>query len=208
MGIQASQLLRIKQANADFMIANVLGSQAAVILKDIRRLGITIPFGTCTDTDAGELVALAGEAAEGAYFMYPSYPYWDESRTHIKWMNENYRKHFKGRPGYDVEKQPYPDAPAAGGWVIGPVIEEALRLALEKVPPSELTGGKVREYGIHRMNNYPVMGFFPKGITYYPNVDHRGGEYNVIHRVVDLKDTMVTDWIKAPRILPPWMEKK
>ncbi len=203
-----SQLLRIKQAKADFIISNILGSQAAVILKDMRRLGINIPLGTCTDTDAAELVTLAGDAAEGSYFIMPSYTLWDESQPPMKRMNENYRKYFKGKAGYDVEKQPYPDGVWYVGWVIGTIAEEALRLAMEKVPPDQLTGEKVREQGIHRMKNYDANGLLPKGVTYYPNVDHRGGEYTVIHRTKNLKDSMVTDWRKAPRLQPEWMQKK
>ena len=202
-----SQLLRIKQAKADFIIGNVLGSQAAVILKDMKRMGLKIPFGTCTDTDAGELVALAGDAAEGAYFIFPSYTIWDESNPAIKWVNEHYRKYFKGRPGYNVKKQPFPDGVWYVGWLIATIVEESLRLAVEKVPPDELTGKKVRDYGINRIKNFTCYGL-QKGVTYYPGVDHRGSEYAMIHRVKNLKDSMVTDWRIAPRILPDWMKKK
>lgn len=202
-----SQLLRIKQAKADFIVGNVLGSQAAVILKDMKRLGIDIPFGTCTDTDAGEMVSLAGEAAEGAYFTGPTATIWDESRPGIKWMNENYRKYFKGRAGYDVEKQPYPDMVWAVGWIIGTIMEESMRLAMQTVPPEKLTGENLRDQGIFKMKDFDCHGL-QKGITYKPGVDHRGSEYLVIHRVKNLKDSMVTDWRKAPCILPDWMKKK
>jgi len=202
-----SQLLRIKQAKADFIVGNVLGSQAAVILKDMKRLGIDIPFGTCTDTDAGEMVSLAGEAAEGAYFTGPTATIWDESRPGIKWMNENYRKYFKGRAGYDVEKQPYPDMVWAVGWIIGAIMEESMRLAMQTVPPEKLTGENLRDQGIFKMKDFDCHGL-QKGITYKPGVDHRGSEYLVIHRVKNLKDSMVTDWRKAPCILPDWMKKK
>ncbi|MBW2101738.1 MAG: ABC transporter substrate-binding protein [Deltaproteobacteria bacterium] len=205
-----SQLLRIKQAKADFIIGNVLGSQAAVILKDMKRLGINIPFGTCTDTDAAELVDLAGEAAEGAYFLFGAYTLWDETRPAIKWVNEHYRKYMKGKAGYHVEKRPYPDGVWYVGWEVGVVMEECIRLALEKVPPSKLTGKSLWEHGIFRMKKFDINGLYPKkaGITYYKGVDHRGGHYMVLHRVKNLKDSMVTGWMKAPTILPPWMKKK
>lgn len=202
-----SQLLRIKQAKADFIIGNVLGSQAAVILKDMKRMGLKIPFGTCTDTDAGELVSLAGEAAEGAYVINNTYTGWDESRASIKWMNEHFRKYMRGRPGYDVEKKPYPDMVWAIGWIIGTVMEESLRLAMETIPPDKLTGKNIREHGIHRVKDFDCHGL-QKSITYHAGVDHRGSEYTVIHRVKNLKDSMVTGWIKAPRLLPDWMKKK
>lgn len=204
----SGQLLRIKQANPDFIISNCLGSQHAVILKDMKRLGIKIPYGTLTNTDAVELVELAGEAAEGVYFLVGTYPTWDESRSQTKWINENYRKYFKGKSGYDLEKRPYPDMLWSSGWIVGIVVEEALRLALEKVAPADLTGETVREEGINRMKNFTANGYFPRGITYYPNVDHRGNPFSILHQIKDLKDVMVTDWRKAPAILPPWMQKK
>jgi len=203
----SSQLLRIKQAKADFIVGNVLGSQGAVILKDMKRLGLDIPFGTCADTDAAELASMAGDAAEGAYFILPCYTLWDESRPATKWTNERYRQYFKGRPGYNVEQQPYPDGVWYVGWLIATIVEEAVRLALEQVPPAELTGQKVRDHGINRIKNFTCHGL-QKAVEYKPGIDHRGNEYTVIHRVKDLKDSMFTDWRKAPCILPPWMKKE
>lgn len=205
----SSQILRIKAAKADFIIGNVLGSQAAVILKDMKRLGIDIPFGTCTDTDAAEMVDLGGDAAEGAYFLLGSWVLWDESNPAIKWVNEHYRKYMKGKPGYDVEKRPYPDAVWYVGWQISVIMEEAIRLALEKVHPDKLTGKKLRDYGIFRIKNFDANGLIAKkaGLTYYPHEDHRGVEYSVLHRVKDLKDSAVTGWRKSPKLLPDWMKK-
>ncbi|MFH0845666.1 MAG: hypothetical protein V1930_09310 [Pseudomonadota bacterium] len=175
----------------------------------MKRLGIKIPFGTCTDTDAAELVELGGDAAEGAYVLLGAYTLWDESNPAIKWVNEHYRKYFKGRPGYDVAKRPYPDGVWYVGWQISVIMEEAIRLALEKVNPDKLTGKKLRDLGIFRMKGFDANGLLSKeaGITYYPHEDHRGGQYSVLHRVKDLKDSTVTGWRKSPKLLPDWMKK-
>lgn len=206
----SSQLLRIKAAKADFIIGNVLGSQAAVILKDMKRMGIKIPFGTCTDTDAAELAELGGDAAEGAYFLFPSDTSWDERNPAIKWVNEHYRKYMKGRPGYNVEKKPSPDGVWYIGWQVSTIMEECIRLALEKVPPDKLTGEKIRDYGIFRMKGYTAHGLLSKeaGITYDPGVDHRGSHYMRLHRVKNLKDSTITGWRKSPKLLPDWMKEE
>ena len=202
-----SQLLRVKQAKADYIAATLLGSQMALVLKDMKRMGLHIPILEATGTDATELRKLAGEAAEGAYFTFPSYDLGDESRPAIKWVNEHYRKYMKGRAGYDVINEPIPDGVWYVGWLIANIMEETIRLALEKVPPEKLTGKKLRDFGINRMKDYTCNGL-QKGVTYLPGVDHRGSDYNIIHQVKNLKDSQVTDWRKAPRLLPPWMTKK
>ena len=204
----SGQLLRIKQAKADFIIVNILGSQAAVLLKDMKRIGLDIPLFILTCTDAVELSDLAGEAAEGAYYTsYTDQVSWDDNLPPVKWTNEHFRKYMKGKAGYDVEKRPYATGLWFAGWFIADIAKEALRLALEKVPPDKLTGADVRDYGFNRMKDYDVHGLC-KGITYYPGQDHRGGHWKNIHRVKYGKDSIISDWIEEPTLMPPWMKDK
>ncbi|MBU2551166.1 MAG: ABC transporter substrate-binding protein [Proteobacteria bacterium] len=208
----SSQLLRIKAAKADWIIANCLGSQAAVILKDMKRLGITIPFSLCEDTDAQELLTLAGDAAEGAYFMTTLPTAWDEKTySGVKWLNENYRKYMKGKAGYDVVNRPVPDAVWSAGWFIGHYVEVILQKTLELVSPDDITGKDVMEKGFFRLDNYQVAGMgYPPGVglKYIPWKDHRGGHHASIHQIKGMKDSMATDFMEAPLILPPWMKEK
>ena len=207
-----SQLLRIKAAKADWIIANCLGSQAAVILKDMKRMGMTTPFALCENTDAQELLTLAGEASEGVYFMLTLPTAWDEEAyPGIKWLNSNYRKYMKGKPGYDVEKQPVPDMVWSAGWVVGAMMEEVLRMTMEVVPPAEITNKDVMEKGFFRLKDFRLPGFGTKpgqGLTYVPWKDHRGSHFACIHQIKNKKDSMVTEFMESPLILPPWMKGK
>ncbi len=202
-----TQLMRIKEAKADVIISTILGSQAAVILKDMQRLGIDIPISITTCTDAAELSELAGDAAEGCYYVFPADPLSDETYPSRKWVNENYRKYMKGKAGYDVVRRPYPDGVWNVGWTSGVEQEECIRLALEKVSPAELTGATLRDYGIARMDNFDMNGI-QKMCSFKGKIglDHRGSEYTMIHQVVNSLDTAVTGWFLSPCILTPWME--
>lgn len=201
-----SQLLRAKQGKADFIIAHILGSMHAVVRKDMKRLGIKIPYGTCFNTDAAELVELAGDAVEGAYFIWDSAPAQDESKPAAKWRNERYRKYMKGRPGYNLAARSYPDGVWCLGWHTAMAIHHALALALQKVHPNDLTGEKVKNLGINRFKDWTARGLL-NPINYKPGVDQRGAEYTYICQVKDGKGEIIAKR-KVPRLLPHWMKKK
>ena len=202
-----SQLLRIKQAKADFILGTIVGSQAAVLLKDMKRLGMDIPLMLGTGTDATELVELAGDVAKGTYYTWITREIDDADDPAMSELHKWYSKYMRGKKGYDVDKRGYPDGVWLVGWIVGSIAEEALRLALEEVAPDELTGEKVRDFGINRIKNFTCNGLL-RDVSYdKPGVDHRGSQWTVIHKVGDdLTDTAVTDFMKAPTILPSWMK--
>ncbi len=194
-----AQLLRIKKANVDWMVGCLIDPQVAVILKDKQRLGITTPEFELATTY--EFIHMSGKAAEGVYYLANGYPLNDESYRGIKFQNEIYRKYAKNRGNKQY------DTAWEVGLYMGTVIEEVLRLAMEKVHPDDLTGKKVREYGIHRVKDYDCHGINPKGITYFPGKDHRGAHYFTIHKAENGKPVLASDYRKYPLVLPPWMKK-
>ncbi|MBU2551165.1 MAG: ABC transporter substrate-binding protein [Proteobacteria bacterium] len=207
-----SQLLRVQQAKADWILVLCTGSQSAVIRKDMKRLGMQTPFLQISGTDAQEMMALAGDAAEGMFYQIGYPTSWDEEKyPGVKWINESYRKYMRGKPGYDVDQRPLPDMVWWLGWIMGNYIEEVLRLSLEVVPPDKLTGKDVMEQGFFRINDFrfPGLGTSPgMGLKYIPWKDHRGTRHGVIHQIKAMRDNMITGWEETPLILPPWMNEK
>ena len=196
-----TQLLRIKEAKADVIISTLLGSQAAVVLKDMQRLGIDIPLSITMCTNANELYELAGDAAVGCYYLWAGYDAMDESRPAMKWLRDLERKYIV------AELTPTMIGGAELGIRVSMIMEEAIRLALEKVSPAELTGETLRDYGIARVENFDCNGLHAP-ITYKGKIglDHRGCEYMIIHRVgKGGEEEQLTDWMLSPCVLTPWM---
>jgi hypothetical protein len=146
-------------------------------------------------------IQMAGDAGEGIRFLYIGYPLNDESRPEIQFINGIYRKYCrnKGDNQYDYAW--------AVGIYMGTVIEEGLRLALEKVPPEKLTGNDVREFGLNRIKDFKANGINPNGVTYYPEKDHRGAHHWAILAQKNNQAVMMEDGIKIPMLLPSWMKK-
>ncbi len=193
-----AQLLRIKKAKADWILNVLIDHQVAILLKDKQRLGITIPEFEMACTEG--VIRMAGKAAEGIYMPFHSgAPQSDESYAGNKFVNELYRKYAKNRGGKQF------DAMYAIGIFQAGIIEESLRLALEKVHPDKLTGTKLREYGIHRVKNITVNGI-NKSLGFDGGKDHRGPDYYSYFRVINGK-SVFQGWRKVPTVLPPWMKK-
>jgi hypothetical protein len=193
-----AQLLRIKKAKADWILNVLIDHQVAVVLKDKQRLGITIPEFEMATSDG--VIRMAGKAAEGIYMPFHSgAPQYDESYAGNKFVNEIYRKYAKNRGNRQF------DTMYAIGIFMSTIIEESLRLALEKVHPDKLTGTKLREYGIHRVKNYTAHGI-TKSLGFDGGRDHRGPDYYSYFRVENGK-SVFKGWRKVPLVLPPWMKK-
>lgn len=195
----SAQLLRIKKAKADWILNVLIDHQVAILLKDKRRLGITTPEFELAATEG--VIRMVGKAAEGIYMPFHSgAPQSDESYAGNKFVNELYRKYAKNRGNKQF------DAMYGIGVFQSTIIEESLRLALEKVHPDKLTGKKLREQGIHRVKNYTCNGI-TKSLSFDGGRDHRGPDYYSLFRVENGKSAF-KGWRKIPLVLPPWMKKK
>ncbi|MBE3037130.1 MAG: ABC transporter substrate-binding protein [Candidatus Atribacteria bacterium] len=64
----SAQLTKIKSANPDVIFLDAYYSAAALMAKQARGLGITVPFVGADGWDSAEFPKLGGEAVEGGYF--------------------------------------------------------------------------------------------------------------------------------------------
>jgi branched-chain amino acid transport system substrate-binding protein len=64
----SAQLTKIKSANPDVVFLDAYYSAAALMAKQARGLGITVPFVGADGWDSAEFVKLGGEAVEGGHF--------------------------------------------------------------------------------------------------------------------------------------------
>lgn len=64
----SAQLTNIKSANPDVIFLDAYYSAAALMAKQARGLGITVPFMGADGWDSAEFTKLGGEAVEGGYF--------------------------------------------------------------------------------------------------------------------------------------------
>jgi branched-chain amino acid transport system substrate-binding protein len=64
----SAQLTKIKSANPDVVFLDAYYSAAALMAKQARGLGITVPFVGADGWDSAEFTKLGGEAVEGGYF--------------------------------------------------------------------------------------------------------------------------------------------
>lgn len=191
-----SQLLRVKEANPDYILCNFTAATQAVVLKDRYRLGIKIPVSTSHGSYAEEFLKMAGpEACEGVITPRP----WglpNEGTPGVKLADKLIRE-------YVPEWTEKPGGVYAG-IATGMVIAEAIRLAIEGVGADKLSGATLKEFGLDRIKNFDTRGLSPK-ITYTPT-DHRGGTSARLIKIVGGKLVVLEDWTETPVCKPP--EKK
>jgi branched-chain amino acid transport system substrate-binding protein len=92
----SAQLTSIKAGNAQFVFLPSYYTEAPLIIRQARQLGITVPFVGGDGWDSPELVAVGGEAVEGCYFSN----HFSEQRTtpEIAAFVESYRKRYGEDP--------------------------------------------------------------------------------------------------------------
>ena len=129
------QLTRIKNANPEAIFVPGYYTEAALIAKQARELGITVPLIGGDGWDSDKLVAVAGPAIDGCYFSNHYSP--DEQRPEVQAFVNAYKAKYKnpdGSPkvpdamailGYDAMKL-MADAINRAGSTDGPKIRDAL----------------------------------------------------------------------------------
>ena len=124
------QLTKIKAANPDVIFVPGYYTEAGLIAKQARSLGITVPLVGGDGWDSDQTIQIGGEAIEGCFFAnhYSA----DEDRPEVKKFVEGYKAKYNGKVpdamailGYDAMKL-MADAIGRAGTTEGPAIRDAL----------------------------------------------------------------------------------
>lgn len=113
-----AQLTRIKSAKPDAIFASGYYTEAALICKQARELGITVPVFGGDGWEAPELIQIGGKAVEGTYYsthFAPVIP-----KPEVQRFVQNYQKRWGGET---------PDAMAALGYDSAYVLVDAIKRA-------------------------------------------------------------------------------
>ena len=186
-----TQLLRLKEREADFAYVSGLIVTSGPIVRDAERLGLLdrMHF-TGIEASAGErLIEMAGAASDG-YFFPKTLPSIDETEVPgIKLVQDVQMRYY----GEVTEEEEY-----VYGWTGAAIICEPIRRAVETVGYENVNGPAIKE-AFDSIKDFDVDGLVT--ITYMPD-DHRGSNKVAIYQVRDGKIVRATDWRNAPMLMP------
>ncbi|HVN03525.1 MAG TPA: ABC transporter substrate-binding protein [Bryobacteraceae bacterium] len=139
------QIERLKTAHLDAVVHWGDASDGAVILNQMRRMGMTQPFFGCDRTVADEFVQTAGANAEGAMAAYP----WNPDRQDPKYLA--FKERFEKRFGAE------PETYAAHGY-------DGMNMLIWATQVAGLNRAKIRDVLAYRTKPFPgVTGDIPFG---------------------------------------------
>ena len=125
-----AQLTKIKAANPDVLFVPGYYTEAGLIARQARELGLDVPMIGGDGWDSPVLVEAGGKAIEGGYFTNHYSP--DEDRPEVRQFVEAYKKKYNGKVpdamavlGYDAMKM-LADAIKRAGSTDGKAIRDAL----------------------------------------------------------------------------------
>ena len=182
-----SQLLNTKQKGADYAYINVTTTGVSTILRDAKKLGLAIKFGSNPYGFSEALAAVAKEAAEGVTGVVPHVP-WGEKVPGMKRLMDF---HQKNHP------QDTHDALYVRGWAYVLVWSEALKRA-DKV--KALNGEGVKA-ALETFKDFDLGGL-TEPVT-YTATDHRPSTKTPIYQVKGGKLVKVAEY-EMPR-KPEWL---
>jgi branched-chain amino acid transport system substrate-binding protein len=182
-----SQLLSLKQKGTDYAYINVTTTGVSTVLKDARKLGLAIKFGSNPYGFSEALPAVAKEAAEGVTGVMPDVPFGEK----VSGMKRLTDFHQKNHPG-DTH-----DALYVRGWTYVLVWSEALKRADKK---GALNGEGVKA-ALETLSDFDLGGL-TNNVT-YTATDHRPATKTPIYRIKGGKLSKVAEY-DMPR-KPEWL---
>jgi branched-chain amino acid transport system substrate-binding protein len=174
-----SQLLTMKQKGVEYAYINVTTTGVSLVLRDAKKLGMTVKFGSNPYGFSESLVAVAGPLAEGVTGVMPHVPY----GTPVPGMKNVVAMHDKLRAG---DKG---DAMYVRGFTYVMVWSEALKRA-DKA--GQLNGPGVKA-ATETMADFSTGGL-SQSVTYTPT-DHRPTMTTSIYQIQGGKLVKVGDYI-------------
>lgn len=137
-----SQLTKIKNANPEAIFVSGYYTEAGLIAKQARDLGISVPLLGGDGWDSDITVKLGGAATNGCYFSNHYSP--DEDRPAVKAFVEAYRKKYKNADGSPKT----PDAMAILGY-------DSLKLMVDAIKRAGSTDGKKIRDALAATKDFP-----------------------------------------------------
>ena len=177
-----SQLLNTKQKGADYVYINVTTTGVSTVLKDAKKLGLNIKFGSNPYGFSEALPAVAKEAAEGVTGVVPHVPFGED----VPGMKRLVEFHQKNHPNDSH------DAIYVRGWAYVLVWTEALRRA-DKA--GQLNGPGVKA-ALETLKDFDLGGL-TNPVT-YTATDHRPTTKTAIYTIKDGKLVKVKEY-EMPR---------
>ncbi|UCG82489.1 MAG: ABC transporter substrate-binding protein [Dehalococcoidia bacterium] len=186
-----TQLLRLKDREADYIYICAIWTTAVPVLKDAERLGLLkdIQFSGAENTQSQGLLKAMGATVEG-YAAPRIYPWWQETDYPGIKLLQDMRRRYGGRFDFQGDE--------ANTLAFVVVAVEAAKRAVEKVGYENLDGPAVKE-GLDSLRDFDVYGI--KTISYTPE-DHRGTDTAKIYMIQGGQPVPVSDWIVAPMLMP------
>jgi ABC-type branched-subunit amino acid transport system substrate-binding protein len=186
-----TQLVRIREREADLVYIQNIFTAGGPIMRDVERLELQdkMQFGGTAWVMGGQLIQMAPVGAEG--FLAPrGLPWIDETDVPgIKTMLDVEMK-------YHGEVYEVPEYQA--GWVYAAITCEAVRRAVEEVGVENLDGAAVKR-AFENMKDFDAAGMVK--ITYGPE-DRRGCQTFAPYQVQGGKIVRVSDWREVPILVP------
>ncbi|MDZ4246023.1 MAG: ABC transporter substrate-binding protein [Dehalococcoidia bacterium] len=190
----SSQLLRLKEAGANYVLS--VGPQSAwqVVLKDAQRLGLkdTMKFiAVANAMESDDLIDLAKEAAEGMYFVHFFSSLYEENVPGVKAFKEMQVK-YRGKSKNWMRNEV--------GCMTVKIFVEAVKQAVtkDKISPDKINGQVIYnslEKNIKNMDTGGLTG--PLTIT--PE-KHYAADYVKVFQIQGGKQLPITDWREAPHL--------
>ena len=147
------QLERLRDARLDAVVHWGDAREAAVILNQMRDMGMDQPYFNCDRTVSGEFIELAGDNAEGVMAGFP----WNPEHKDPKY--EAFRSAFRKRFGEE------PETYAAHGY-------DGMNMLMWGVQVAGLNRAKIRDVLAHRSKPWPgVTGDIPLSAALDDNGD-------------------------------------
>jgi branched-chain amino acid transport system substrate-binding protein len=174
-----SQLLTMKQKGVEYAYINVTTTGVSLVLRDAKKLGMTVKFGSNPYGFSESLVKVAGPVAEGVTGVMPHAPY----GTPVPGMAKVVAMHDKMRAGE------IGDALYVRGFAYVMVWSEALKRA-DKA--GQLNGPGVKA-ATETMTDFSTGGL-SQSVTYTPT-DHRPTMTTSIYQVQGGKLVKIGDYI-------------
>jgi len=189
------ELLRLGDADADFIFSNIIAAPVSVMLKDAYRLGLsTAAGGKMTivpgfQTGMEELIPMAGEAAEGTLGLQCTAMWQDKGMPGVKLAKEVQEK-YRG--------EAEPSSTYLWGWNVARIGCEGIRIALDDVGYDKLDGAAVWK-ALESIKGLDMGGIIPP-VTFSPT-ERRGSMSIRMLQITNGQPVWVSDWVKCPDLL-------